>query len=127
MTVSHQGDTLLLSSTSTTTPINEDISHDTSKNDLVIWGITTTLFVIGSIFGATVLWPLGLAGLSVSSGFAFGLSFLLLGKDGLIPNQIGRWAWLAAWGIIQLALLAFIKPKYRHWVEVSDLALRKLS
>lgn len=109
LTVSRQGDTYLAGA---------DSSLNATKNDLVIWGITAALFAVASIFGASILWPLGIAALSVAAGFAWALSFLLLGKHALIPSQGGRWGWLAAWALLSLALLAFVKPKHRHWVEV---------
>lgn len=111
ITVSRQGSTYL---------VGDSNSNNATPNDLAIWGITAALFLLAAITGATLLWPLGLAALAVASGFAFGLSILLLGSHGLIPSQGGRWGWLAVWAVIALALLAFIKVKHRQWVEVSN-------
>jgi len=109
ITVSRQGTGYLVGDAS---------SPSANANDLAIWGITAALFILAAITGATLLWPLGLAGLAVAAGFSFALSILLLGSHGSIPSQGGRWGWIAAWAILSLALLAFIKPRHRQWVEV---------
>ena len=87
-------------------------------HDLAIWGITAAVFLLGAGLGATVAWPVGLAALSVVSGFALGLSILLMGEDGLIDSVGGRWGFIGALGAVGLAVLAFLPARWRHRVEV---------
>ena len=87
-------------------------------HDLAIWGITAAVCLLGAGLGATVAWPVGLAALSVASGFALGLSILLMGEDGLIDSVGGRWGFIGALGAVGLAVLAFLPARWRNRVEV---------
>lgn len=88
--------------------------------DLAIWGITAGSFAIGAVLGALWLWIVGAAGMAVASGFAFGLSILLMCADGGISSAGGRWGLLGAFGVISLLALAFVPARWRHWLEVSS-------